>query len=335
MTTIIYAFNDKKGAKTLISLNKRNLLISYYYLKFQKNMFELLDLVKNHEIFMLDSGAFSAWNSGKPILLYDYIDFIKQCHSYFTHIICLDVIDNPILSEVNHLIMLEELKDYGLTIIPVFHSGESFAVLDYMVEKGYKYLGISPNNNWQEREKREWLTRVFNRYDFEKLGVKTHGFGYQSTDGLEYFPLTTADSTSWRVHSGYGRIIAPHFAYLRYSDKSLEDNIEDMVGGHPQFVTNLCNDLGISLSDLKDKTESRVRFNIEAIDRLSIRSKKNISNLVELFDEGNDGSFTEEKVLTQLEICLKMGKEYKGNLCTDTPQKKSKRQKPNQEEKLF
>jgi hypothetical protein len=261
---------------------------------------------------MLDSGAFSAWNKGEIIPIYDYIDFIKEHHQYFTHIVCLDVIDNPILSEVNHLIMLKELNEYNLTIIPVFHSGESFKVLDYMVEKGYRYIGISPNNNWNELSKRSWLKRVFLRRDFEKLGIKTHGFGYQSIDGLSFIPLTTTDASTWRIAAGYGRIVNPDIPSLRYSDRTLVNHIDNIPGGDPKFVTELCQELGIDINDLRTKEWSRVYFNTEALDRLISKDKKDVSYSVELFEEEKNDDFTEEKVLFQLQSCLKMGHEYKG-----------------------
>lgn len=339
MTELIYAATSEDQIKILIDLGKKNFLISYYYFKTKPadkflKFLEFSSSKKN--IFILDSGAFSAWTHGEFIFLYDYIDFIKKYHSYFTHIVCLDVIDNPILSEVNHLIMLEELEDYNLTIIPVFHSGEPFSVLDYMVEKGYKYIGISPNNNWREEEKRKWLRRVFSRHDFEKLGIKTHAFGYQSIEGLKYFPLTTTDSTTWQLGAGYGRVINPVLS-LRYSDKSsfAPEHIDNVPGEDPKFITNLCNDLGLTINDLKTKRSSRVIFNTEALYQL-VSAEKIIpeSNSIELFDEGADISFTEEKILNQLKICKKMGREYRGSFEILPPQKKNRKIK-SKEEKLF
>lgn len=337
MTMLVYAIHSEKKMNILQGLGKSNFLISYYILRNQKdeNLISFFNSARANT-FMLDSGAYSAWSHSIAISLYDYIDFIKKYRQYFTHIICLDVIDDPILSEVNHLIMLDELKEYDLEIIPVFHSGEPFSVLDYMVKKGYKYLGISPNNNWRETEKREWLKRVFSRYDFEKLGIKTHGFGYQSVTGIRYFPLTTCDAATWEIMSGYGRVIHPTLN-IRYSDKSTwtSEHIDNM-GGNPEFITTICNEMRITTDDLRTKRSSRVLFNAEALDRLvSLEKKSYDSEMIELFEDEDTGDFTEEKVLSQLEICLKMGREYTGNLNIMPAQKKSRKQKPKNEEKLF
>jgi len=291
MTIPIYAFQgDKYHLNILLGQNKTNLLISYFFLKKLKNIDEILGMVKKasnpNSIFMLDSGAFSAWNSGTMISLHDYIDFIKQYHQYFTHIVCLDVINDPIYSEVNHLIMLGELKDYNLEIIPVFHAGESFAVLDYMVEMGYKYIGISPNNNWREEEKRKWLTRVFQKYDFEKLGIKTHGFGYQSVSGLKHFPLSSGDAISWKIAAGMGEIICPN-SHIAYSEKKkhVSTHVDKMKGGDLDFVLNICDVLGIEVNTLRNNYKHRCMFNIEAISELLARPKERISTLVDLLNE--------------------------------------------------
>lgn len=108
-----------------------------------------------------------------------------------------------------------------------------------------------------------------------------------------------------------------------------------MGGEDPEFVTTICRDMGISIDDLKKKRNSRVLFNAEALDRLVSLNKKSFDfESIELFDGGNKGDFTEEKVLTQLEICLKMGREYKGSFDTRLAQKKNRKQK-SKEEKLF
>lgn len=334
MTKLIYAVDSKEKTDILQGLGKTNFLVSYYSLRNKRNLLGFLNSI-HANVFMLDSGAYSAWSHSATILLYDYLDFIKKYHSYFTHIVCLDVINNPILSEVNHLIMQRELKEYNLEIIPVFHSGEPFSVLDYLVNREYKYLGISPNNNWREIEKRNWLKRVFDRYDFEKLGIKTHGFGYQSVVGLRYFPLTTCDAATWEIMSGYGRVIHPSLN-IRYSNESTysPEHIDNISEGDPEFVIDICKDIGITPDDLRIKRSSRVLFNAEALDRLVALDKKTYdSENIELFDGSNSADFTEEKVLIQLETCLRMGHDYTGNLSTGVAQKKSRKQKS--KESLF
>jgi hypothetical protein len=75
---------------------------------------------------LIDSGAFTAWKVGKPILLDDYCRFLESLaikpFRYFT----LDVIGDPAGSMRNYEIMLKR----GFTPIPVFTRGEEPSVID-------------------------------------------------------------------------------------------------------------------------------------------------------------------------------------------------------------
>lgn len=333
MTKPIFVVCDVSGAKKVFEYGGTDILMSYWFLK--KNPEKALIRIKElgqSGIFMLDSGAFSAWKNGSEILLYDYIDFIKKYHSYFTHIVCLDVIDNPLYSEVNHLIMLRELKDYNLEIIPVFHSGEPFSALDYMVEKGYKYIGISPNNNWREETKRGWLHRVYSRYDFEKLGIKTHGFGYQSVSGLLQFPMTTADSATWKVGEMFGEIIDPNVSAnrVKYTEGAKGIHIDNISGEkHSVFVKEVCDELGFSPDEMKTNYHARDKYNVAATIKLLDRNKVDVSILVDLLVDvdssfGYCDDFSEEKVLSLYqEVCL-LGKNYTGSPESDKKHIKAK-----------
>lgn len=321
---VVVSFSD---VRKIIKYGGTHLLMSYWFLKGKttKNTLEKIqqERIKHSilsSIFMLDSGAYSAWKNGFIIPLYEYIDFVKSYHHYFTHIVCLDVIDNPIYSEVNHLIMLEELKGYDLTIIPVFHSGESFSVLDYMIAKGYKYIGISPNNKWVEKEKRFWLHQVYSRYDFDSLGIKTHGFGYQSVNGLLQFPMTTADSVTWKVGEMFGRVIDPTGRELKYSMDSFgsPDHIDSIPGGDTQFIKDLCDDLGFSPEEMKTNYHLRDKFNVAATVNLLKREKKNVSIVVDLLSDvdssfGYCDDFSEEKVLKLYGEAKALGRKYTGS----------------------
>ena len=321
MTKAIYACNAKDQAKMIFDLGKRDILMSYYYLNQKTKLIDLLEFIHPQVgTFILDSGAYSAWRSGKKVILYDYIDFVKKYHKYFTDIVCLDVIDNPIYSEVNHLIMLKELSDYDLEIMPVFHAGEPFSVLDYMVEKGYKYIGISPNNNWFEQAKRNWLDKVFSRYNFDKLGIKTHGFGYQSLQGCQLYPLSTTDAATWNLASGYGRILDETYQAI-YSDESRHylGHIDNLPGGDSEFTKELLEYLSLTQDDLRTDYISRRKFNIEATDRIINPDKKSeLSVEVDLFADVDSSfgylevEFSEDEVKKVFDKVIKLNRAYEG-----------------------
>ena len=179
-------------------------------------------------IFMLDSGAFSAWNCGKEIDLDHYIAFIRHHAEHLDYYVALDVIPGafgrtPTPAEVevsaqkswdNLLYMQAE----GLNPIPVFHMGEQFKWLRRMVEHGIEYIGISPANYRTTDKKRIWLDRVFDEItDAEgKPLVKTHALGVTAIDLLIRYPWFSADSTTWIMIAARGKILLPHWVNGRW-----------------------------------------------------------------------------------------------------------------------
>jgi hypothetical protein len=326
MTIPIYVLKtiqlEGQDVRCLLSRNKHNWLVSFYLLSGIKDLEYKLEKTIEHKakdsIFILDSGAYSAWLMGIKINLWDYINFIKKYHSFFTHIVALDVIDNPVNSEVNHLVMRQELADYELTIIPVFHSGESFSVLDYMIEQGYKYIGISPNNSWKEELKQKWLSVVMSRYDFDALGIKTHGFGYTSINGLTKYPLTTADSIAFGFAAGHGELITKYGRLMVSNGTHHRSNhIGNLNKNIFDWINEVCFEIGLTLEDLATIRESRLLFNIESIDKAFREMKPvNLSSKIDLFADEEFGyiPFNVKSVNECYQHVLSLGKEYKGYL---------------------
>lgn len=174
-------------------------------------------------LFMLDSGAFSAWASGKEIDLDHYCAFIRAHAEYLDYYVCLDVIPGafgrtPSPEEVevsaqkswDNLIYMQR---EGLDPVPVFHMGEQFKWLRRMVDHGCPYIGISPANDRTTSAKRVWLDRVFNEItDADgKPFVKTHAFGVTAIDLLTRYPWYSADSTTWIMIAARGKILVPRW----------------------------------------------------------------------------------------------------------------------------
>jgi len=313
MTIPIFALESLTGSTTqLIACGEYNWLVSYWLIKDKKNINEVLFEIDRPDgsIFMLDSGAFSAWNKGFRINLWDYIDFIKKYYRHFTHIVCLDVIDNPTTSRINYLIMSQELADLNLKIIPVYHSGERFSVLGAMINEA-EYIGISPNNNWNESSKLEWLADIEGRYNFSKFS--THGFGYTSIKGLGRFSLTTADSTSWRLGAAYGGIIIPR-GLVKISTKVGDLFNKNFIEvSNSDFVLGICNELNIKVEHLREDYYLRLLFNIKSTvklinDDIGLNEKSTQVKLVQSdFGIPFDFDFKEKYALAK-----KLNREYTG-----------------------
>ena len=170
--------------------------------------------------FMLDSGAFSAWRRGQTILVKDYIDFATQYEDVFDSIVSLDVIPGDHgeartakqvraaieESKQNHF----EMKSAGLSPIPVFHQDEPFDYLEWLVDQGEPYIGISPSGD-RAAMSIAWFDDVFRILtDCEGYPVvKTHGFGVTTPKILHRYPWYSVDSLAWSIKAGFGYVCIP------------------------------------------------------------------------------------------------------------------------------
>ena len=120
MTAIRFALGGgKKTIQKAFEGTPASYLVSYVY-------FNEWDAVK--EIFpqsdwVLDSGAYTAYTSGKPIRLQTYIDFVKRLRDTAnppSEIFGLDVIGDWEASLKN----IEQMWAQGIEAIPTYHAGE-------------------------------------------------------------------------------------------------------------------------------------------------------------------------------------------------------------------
>jgi hypothetical protein len=146
------------------------LLVSYAYLQ---------PFLKNHHRYrfrdwVMDSGAFSAANSGKVIKLADYI---KTCHDLMrtdprlVEIFALDVIGDPKASGANCAAMWKA----GIPAIPCFHYGEPESALLEMSDK-YSKIAIGGVAYKRGSAKIGWAEQVFARVWPKRI----HGFAFAS-----------------------------------------------------------------------------------------------------------------------------------------------------------
>jgi hypothetical protein len=162
---------------------------------------------------MLDSGAFSAWQSGSTIALEDLIKEAKTDN--YDEAVALDVIGDPIASLNNAL----EMRACLPRVIPVFHYGEPWELLveyknqfDGRVGLGGIATGISVP------KKIRWLEQAFAR----AYPARFHGFGVAQKDILMNFPFASADTASWHTGTRFGHSAA--YPDIKLPRKSLLDN---------------------------------------------------------------------------------------------------------------
>lgn len=196
---------------------------------------------------MLDSGAYSVWNSGATIDIDKYIAFCKAFPdtSYY---ISLDVMpgspDNkkPLTTEeversckqgwINYLKMIDHLPKEK--VIPVYHQRDPIKWLDKYLNYGVPYMGISATkslgmhrriqwagNTYRSKEDdrhsgfdvEEWKHPVLEKYLFDGAGrpvVKTHGFAITSFSMMNMWEWYSVDSSTWQMHAAmHSRIHVP------------------------------------------------------------------------------------------------------------------------------
>jgi len=177
---------------------KLNILMAYPYFSKLKDS-EMDWFVKNKDSinFILDSGAFTAWNSGKPIKLDDYISFIKQLPFKPTHTVQLDVIGDADKSYTNYLKMLEK----GISCDPVFTRGSSLELLEKLYDTtDFVHIGgvASGKNN---KKYVDWLMR---RID----GRKCHWLGMANIRYLKKWRPYSVDSSTFSACARFGVMIS-------------------------------------------------------------------------------------------------------------------------------
>lgn len=156
-------------------------LVSYVYLR---SFYPLMQTRKiQYRDWIMDSGAFSVYKSGKQILLADYI---KICTSLLkedrtlTDVICLDAINDPKQSLVNFCAM----SDAGVKTIPVFHIGEDFGLLAEYCSRAH-LVGLSCRFGESVKQSTAFYERCFSRCWPKRF----HSFGWTAKAMLLRFPF--------------------------------------------------------------------------------------------------------------------------------------------------
>lgn len=143
---------------------------------------------------LIDSGAFSAFRSGKPITLDEYRAFLDFAQP--TRFITLDVIGDWRATVDN----LRTLEAHGHHPIPVWHPQDPWELLGEMTAT-YPLIALgglvplTPTARWAT------LRRVFGEHPHAY-----HGLGIGSPKLLRAFPWASCDSASWDVNSIYWQV---------------------------------------------------------------------------------------------------------------------------------
>lgn len=172
---------------------KLNILVAFPY--FKDDVLEYLSLQNPEEYrLMIDSGAFTAWNSGKTILLDEYCKFLDRVREKISFkAVQLDVIGDEDKTAKNYDIMCAR----GFDVMPVFTRGASESYLEELYRKtDYVLLG-----NVAFGEKNDNYVKWF----LEKNGKrKAHLLGFTKLNYLKYYKPFSCDSSTWNAAVRFG-----------------------------------------------------------------------------------------------------------------------------------
>lgn len=164
-----------------------NILIALPYFKGEKLLNYVRAISADPRVrFYIDSGAFTAWKSGKEVAIDDYCRSIEglgfKPHGYFT----LDKIGDPHGSMKNYQTLLSR----GFKPIPVFTRGEDPSVLDDYF-KTSDIVGIGG------------LVKTAGNYGFVKgisphiKGRNVHWLGFTNAGFIARYKPYSVDSATW------------------------------------------------------------------------------------------------------------------------------------------
>lgn len=184
----------QRGVEQLPVESAPALLVSYVYLpQFLENRSRY-----SYRDWVLDSGAFSAHNSGTEIILQDYINCCKELLASdptLTEVFALDVIGDWKTGVKN----CEEMWKQGVHAIPAFHYGEPWDLLKGLAKD---YPKIALGGCVGKRDKDKFAGQCFARVWPKKI----HGFGFGSEKSLMLYPWHSVDATNWEIGPcKYGR----------------------------------------------------------------------------------------------------------------------------------
>lgn len=172
---------------------RMNVLVAYPY--YSKQIASIIDQMDPGQFrLIIDSGAFSAFNSGVVISLDDYCRFLEQInYQRFEATVQLDVVFNGEATKKNFEIM----RSRGFNVCPVFTRGDDFAYFDQLVARDeYVFVGGVQKGAMAKPFAKKCLER--------SRGKKVHYLAFVKPDFLNHYRPYSTDSSTWSNSSQYG-----------------------------------------------------------------------------------------------------------------------------------
>jgi hypothetical protein len=191
MTTVRLAHAGPSSiiARCLDSYPAPALLVSYYYVKdFTRHRSKYI-----FRDYVLDSGAFSAFNSKVEVDLGTFINFSKtalETDKQLSEVYALDVIGDWKKSLNN----TKKMWAAGVEAIPCFHFGEPWELIKGLAAD-YPKIAIGGAVGLSTKKKNKFAAECFARVWPKKI----HGFGFGAVSSILSLPFHSCDATNWEI----------------------------------------------------------------------------------------------------------------------------------------
>lgn len=173
--------------------------ISTYLLSFANDQKEIEKFLQ-YDV-LIDSGAFSVWNSGRTIDIDDYLKFIQTLPKHWSFI-NLDVIVDKSMSKEKINKSIEQgyenylyLSSKQPNILPVHHYGEDMSILKRYLNHT-DHMCISPTKGLRTNVVDKYFEECFSVIDPHK--VKLHALGMTIPKLMFKFPFYSVDSITYK-----------------------------------------------------------------------------------------------------------------------------------------
>lgn len=177
-------------------LRPKHLMISYHYFK-NVDLGEFIKVIGYKPKILLDSGAFSAFMSGKPVNLEKYIEYIKRNNEHIYKYVCMDVLGDSVKSYE----AWEQMRARGLDPMPVFQYMGDEAILQKYIAAGVDLIGLGGTVPIKsKREVAAWARLLAWQYP-----ANYHLLGSANRVILDEVDLYSADASTWAMGAIFGR----------------------------------------------------------------------------------------------------------------------------------
>lgn len=196
----VYCGQSSIETEVIKEMQPPRLMLSHHYWK-NKDLGEMKEQLGYDPEIFYDSGAFSAYNSGKVVKMADYLADLERKKDHITKYMALDCLGD----NWETFGAYEYMKKSDWDPVPVFQYEKQMDLtyLEKYVELGETFIALGGtvpiNNRYEIREYVRLLCWQFPEVDFHLLGTGSKPI-------INSCDLASADASSWIIAATrYGR----------------------------------------------------------------------------------------------------------------------------------